>query len=137
MSTRVLLVPILLVSIAATGCVHRRYDHDHRPGDRSGVRRGHGPPPHAPAHGYRAKHRGIGLEFDSRRGVYVVLGFPGVYFYGGWYYRLALDRWLRSNRHDGPWKDARWGDVPYGLRGDRYPEKGKGKGKGKYKRKRR
>ena len=29
----------------------------------------HGPPPHAPAHGYRHKQHGVELVYDSGRGV--------------------------------------------------------------------
>jgi hypothetical protein len=116
------------------GCVHRHYDHDYDRGDRRpGAHRGHGPPPHAPAHGYRAKVRGYDLEFDARRGVYLVIGLPGVYWQGGWFFRLHRDRWVRAGDGQGPWHDARWGDVPIGLRGGKYhgPDKDRGKGKGK------
>jgi len=71
-----------------------------------------------------------------------VVGLPGVYWQHGWYYRPWRDRWQRSGTGDGPWHDARWGEIPIGLRGgkgkgpDHGPGhgpggKGKGRGKGK------
>lgn len=138
MSTRILLVPLALSMAFVTGCVHRHHDHDYD--RRPGAHRGHGPPPHAPAHGYRAKVRGYDLEFDGRRGVYFVIGLPGVYWHNGWFFRLHRDRWVRASDGRGPWHDARWGDVPIGLRGgkghghdkDRGKGKGKGRGQGRY-----
>ncbi|MFQ5585276.1 MAG: hypothetical protein ACE5GF_00390, partial [Thermodesulfobacteriota bacterium] len=42
----------------------------------------HGPPPHAPAHGYRHKHRhGVELMFDGGLGVYIAVGLSGIYFH--------------------------------------------------------
>ena len=59
-------------------------------------RGGHGPPPHAPAHGYRRKqqqayhHQGgdAKLAFDSDLGVYVVLDLPHHYYFDGVYLRI-------------------------------------------------
>ena len=49
-----------------------------------------GPPPHAPAHGYRHKNQdGIQLQFDNNLGVYIVITMPGVYFYNGFYMILG------------------------------------------------
>jgi len=113
------LAPILLSLTLSTGCVvHRHYDGDYgRGGPGPQANRGYGPPPHAPAHGYRAKQHGRDLEFDAHLGVYLVLGLPGVYWNDGWFYRRLRDRWQRCGDGDGPWHDARWGDIPIGLRG--------------------
>ena len=123
---------LILASSLAMGCVHRRYDGDDGPG------RGYGPPPHAPAHGYRHKYQDHDLEFDSHLGLYVVLGFPNLFWGDGWYHRRSGDRWQRSERWDGPWYDSRWDDIPPRLRGgdgkggkDKGPGKGKGKDKDK------
>jgi len=67
------------------------------------------------------------LAYDARLGVYAVIDLHGVYWHSGWFYRLVRDRWLRSGSWDGPWNDARWGDIPVGLRGG----KGKGRGQGR------
>lgn len=132
-----LLVAAAASALLLSACVRDPYRHRHPeppPPGHGGYH--HGPPPHAPAHGYRAKYRGHHLEFDGRRGVYLVVELPGVYWQAGWYYRLRRDRWQRSGDGDGPWHDARWGDIPIGLRGGAadVPGKGKGKGKGRGKR---
>ena len=64
---------------------------------------GYGPPPHAPAHGYRRKHHGHDLVFDTDLGVYIVMGLPGLYFIDGLYYRVSSDGWHYSVRPDGDW----------------------------------
>ena len=87
----------------------------------------HGPPPHAPAHGYRHKYQGVELVYDSGRGVYIVIGFPHHYHYKGHYYRLHEARWETGVHIDGPWKSVSEAALPPGLRAK---EKGKGKSKG-------
>ncbi len=90
--------------------------------------RGYGPPPHAPAHGYRHMHNGAVLVYDSRLNLYVVKGYPGVYFYNDRYYRRDKHRWLRSHRYDGPWELADPRHVPSGLRDrdeTRYRDRGR------------
>jgi len=122
------MAPLVLSRAFGTACVHRDHDRDHDRGDRRpGVHHGGGLPPHAPAHGHRAKLRGHDLEFDSRRGVYGVIGFPGIYWHAGWFFRLQHHRWVRASDGHGPWNDVRWGDVPYGLRGEKHHGKGRGK----------
>ena len=94
--------------------------------------RDHGPPPHAPAHGYRRKHRdNVVLVYDAGIGVYVVSGRPGYYYDGTYFYRPQGDVWLVSVSVDGPWQSAGHDHVPPGLRrknrdGD-HPGKGKGR----------
>ena len=103
MMKKILLLAVLLSPILASGCVHHHY---HEPGYSRG-----GPPPHAPAHGYRHKHYNHDLVFDSGLGVYLVLGRPDYYFWDNRYFRY----------HDGYWQfaadlDGRWyhddGHVP-------------------------
>jgi hypothetical protein len=91
-------------------------DHKHKPG----------PPPHAPAHGYRQKHHGMELIYDSGLGVYVVVDFPNHYYCKGHYYRLRGIQWEVCVHLDGPWKSVSEKLLPPGLRGK---EKGKGKSK--------
>jgi hypothetical protein len=95
--------------------------------------RGKGPPPHAPAHGYRRKFQqdGVTLELDTGRGVYVVVELEDVFFFEKRYYRCEDARWLASVRPDGGWVVIAIGDVPAGLR-DYKPHPGKGKGKKKH-----
>ncbi len=86
----------------------------------------HGPPPHAPAHGYRHKHQGVELVYDSGRGVYVVVDFPLHFYFKGNYYRYRETNWEVGVHVDGPWESVSEEALPRGLRA-----KGKGKGKSK------
>ena len=76
---------------------------------------GHGPPPWAPAQGYRRRHERayqsradtVDLVFDSALGVYIVVGIPNYYYWDGVYLRLDAGRWYRA-----PYLDARWAPCP-------------------------
>ncbi len=74
-----------------------------------------GPPPHAPAHGYRHKHGNVIIVYESSLGVYVVDGHPGIYFYDGSYYRARESYWQMSLQIRGPWKKIHEAKVPEGL----------------------
>lgn len=87
---------------------------------------GYGPPPHAPAHGYRHKQHGVELVYDSGRGVYVVVELPHHFYCKGRYFRLSGDRWEVGVQINGPWEAISEQSLPPGLRGK---EKGKGKPK--------
>ncbi len=78
----------------------------------------HGPPPHAPAHGYRHKHyRGHELEYDSGIGAYIVVNVPETYFGNDLYLRLSTDgSWMVSAVLEGGWRVAVGNEVPYKLR---------------------
>ena len=89
-----------------------------------------GPPPHAPAHGYRRKYQGVELVYDSVRGVYVVIDFPDHYYFKGHYYHLGEAQWEVGVSLDGPWKVISYDELPKGLR---IEKKGKGKVRGKSK----
>ena len=95
-------------------------------GGPSGRKRGHGPPPHAPAHGYRHKQHGVELVYDSGRGVYVVVELPNHFYFKGHYYRHRETQWEVGVHIDGPWELVSEKSLPPGLRGK---EKGKGKSK--------
>ncbi|MHC4166558.1 MAG: hypothetical protein ACYSWQ_06355 [Planctomycetota bacterium] len=84
---------------------------------RTGRRVGHGPPPHAPAHGHRHKHvHGVELVFDSGLGLYVVVGHPDHYYCDGHFYRLAGGVWQMSLRFDRGWAHTSGKPLPSGLR---------------------
>ena len=92
-----------------------------------------GPPPHAPAHGYRHKHhRGHELVYDSEINAYIVLNVPETYFGNNFYIRLSTDgRWIVSTALEGGWRVAVGNEVPYKLmeykeREKKKPKKGKG-----------
>lgn len=93
-------------ALFASGCLHV---HHGTPG------RGHGPPPHAPAHGARAHHAGHELVWDAGLGVHVVVGLPGIYFSDGHYLRRGHGGWERAAGPDGPWRAASPAAVPPGL----------------------
>jgi hypothetical protein len=77
----------------------------------------HGPPPHAPAHGYRHKHRhGTELVYDSSLGAYVVVNIIGVYYQNNLYMRLHDGHWEVSTKFNGPWRWARSREVPAKLK---------------------
>ncbi|NIV10784.1 MAG: hypothetical protein GWN62_05700 [Aliifodinibius sp.] len=95
----------------------------------------HGPPPHAPAHGYRTKtSEGIIIVYDSKLGVYAVVGLSSHYYNNGLYYRVNGDRWQASAKFYGSWQVIAEHKVPPGLRSGTKSKKshksGKKKGKG-------
>ena len=130
-----LVLALLLCHSILIGCATVKEAHPTQGREAKVKNRGHGPPPHAPAHGYRHKHAiQVELEFDSHMGVYVVLEIPGVYFHDGLYIRLSGGKWEVAAHFNGPWRKAKNKDIPSGLK------KGKGaaksrKGHGKSKKK--
>jgi len=85
------------------------------------------PPDHAPAHGYRAKHKepshpdqrplgGFEIVFDSERGISIAAGFPGVYVHAGEFYRQQNGIWQVSARADGGWKTVKAEATPDSVR---------------------
>jgi hypothetical protein len=106
----------VLIMTASLGCVH--VQHHRQLPSQATVRKSHaGPPPHAPAHGYRHKQHGVELVFDSGIGVYVVVGHPNHYHDGKRYYRLSGQSWQVSARLHGAWVTIASEKVPAGLRG--------------------
>jgi hypothetical protein len=106
-----MLTAVLVASTGALGgCFHH---HHHRPKSPDvHVRKG-GPPPHAPAHGYRHKHGdGIELVYDSEIGVYVVVGHSAHYHDGRHYFRWVDGEWMMSLQMDHGWIVASSRDVP-------------------------
>ena len=78
-----------------------------------------GPPPHAPAHGYRHKHKkdNVVLQYDAGLAVYVVSGYRDCYYDDGVYFRFSGGTWEMGARIDGPWKVAVVDrDLPSGLK---------------------
>jgi len=90
--------------------------------------RGHGPPPHAPAHGYRHHHQAATLAFDSKIGVYVVLGHPDHFYSEGRFLRVHAGSWQVSSGLGGPWSPCSPSSLPPGLR-KAHPHKAKGHGR--------
>ena len=118
---------VLTATSLLSGCnvvnVHEpEYEREHR---------GYGPPPHAPAHGYRHKHRDHTLEYDHDLGVYIVVGFVDHYFDDGLYYKYTKHGWYSSHDLNKDWHEYR-GDTPPGKL---YKKHGKGHAYGKDKHK--
>ncbi len=91
-----------------------------------------GPPPHAPAHGYRHKHHSHDLEYDSDLGIYVVIGLPDHYFIDGVYYKRTKHGWYSSHDVDKGWKEYKKDNLPGKLNKKYGHEKGHGKHKGNH-----
>jgi len=102
---------------------------------KSSEKHGQGPPPHAPAHGYRQKYQGVELVYDSGRGVYVVVEFPLHFYLKGSFYRFHESQWEISTDIKGPWKVIAGEELPAGLRAkekgksSEHPGRGVGTGK--------
>ena len=112
---------LVLACAVVFGCVHQH----HRVSFPSPVaksspaaRAKHGPPPHAPAHGYRHKHaaHGVQLVFNAELGVYGVSGHSGHYFSDDHYYRLKDGIWSVSLTLDSGWARVSEHKLPAGLR---------------------
>lgn len=107
---------LLALALFLPACVHHHHHHRSAPAKVTRVNRG-GPPPWAPAHGYRHKHHdGVELVFDAKLGVYVVLGHDHYFFHGDRFYRDHDGRWLVSAQFHGPWVSVAVTDLPSGLR---------------------
>lgn len=76
-----------------------------------------GPPPHAPAHGYRHKHENVVLVFQADLGVYLVDGHKGYYYHEGEFYRSHKGKWQASAHFNGPWKKVSESKLPKNLNG--------------------
>jgi len=77
----------------------------------------HGPPPHAPAHGYRAKHEKADLRYDSKLRCYEVVGHRDHYYQDGVYFRWTPNGWEASATISGEWGTVTIERVPDRLRG--------------------
>jgi len=77
---------------------------------------GKGPPPHAPAHGYRRKNRqGLEMTFDSNLGVYIMMNYSMHYYWDGRYYRKNKNQWESSKDINKKWKGIKKEQLPKGL----------------------
>jgi hypothetical protein len=122
---------LVLSIVALSACVAVGSDRAPASSPGPAASKRHGPPPHAPAHGYRAKTpQGVNIVFDTQLGVYVVVDLPDRYWLDDRFFRKASSGWTVSTSLDGPWKACATVDLPKGLQGG--PGKsGKAKGNGK------
>jgi hypothetical protein len=136
----ILLLMTFGLALGLTGCVDRA-SVQYGDGGKHGYKEG--PPPHAPAHGYRAKHHHHDLRYDAGLGVYVVLGYDDHFFLDDLYFRYRSGHWQASASLDDGWRDCDENRVPSNLRYNKRYKKAyrdyddqddQGhKGKGKYK----
>jgi hypothetical protein len=56
---------------------------------------------------------GYTVVYDSGPGAYTVAGVPGLYWWGGYYYRRHGDYWERSHHYRGPWVYRSAESVPF------------------------
>lgn len=131
-AARSVIIVSVAIATATLGCSSRTVVHTKRNPEVVVVKETKGgPPPHAPAHGYRQKHGrdNVVLQYDSGLAVYVVSGYRDCYFNDGVYFRLSSSTWEVSARIDGPWKVAVVDrDLPDGLK-KKYKSKYKTQGK--------
>lgn len=106
----VLGAPLLLAGLALAGC-----------GSGYAVNEGTvydgGPPPHAPAYGYRYHHPNdrVLLIYDPALAIYRVSGHPSYYFRNGTYYRLRSGSWYTAPHFRGHWTAVNYPSIPSGL----------------------
>jgi hypothetical protein len=76
-----------------------------------------GPPPHAPAHGYRHNHQGHDIAYDTKIGAYIVINIPDTYFHNNMYIRLSTDgRWMVSANLNNGWRVESGTEIPHRLK---------------------
>lgn len=125
----VLILVLLVTGVACTGTPAAQYAQTG-----PAKSRGHGPPPHAPAHGYRAKTQdGLELVYRSDYGVYEVVGRANYYYQDGVIYHQDSIGWIIGRSVDGPWTSVTEAQIPPGLRSDsrgNSASQGKSKAKG-------
>ena len=108
---------LIVVSLSLTSCSRtiRQKRTSQCPPATETVATKKGPPPHAPAHGYRHKHGNVILVYQSHLGVYAVDGYKKYYFHEGDFYRSRKGEWQVSIYLDGPWRKASELELPKGL----------------------
>ena len=113
MSIKLLAYPIIGASLAialASCSTHRTTVYSNAPPVMTG------PPPHAPAHGYRLHRQGVELLYDSSFGIYTVHRHPNHYYYDDHFYRCRESVWEVSVDIKGPWAKTTLDRLPSGLK---------------------
>ena len=143
MSNYRILLAIVVIAACTTSACSRKVVYKERGSNEPVVVHDHdddrnGPPPHAPAHGYRHKHQGddVVLVYDKHLDVYVVNGYRDCYYSAGQYFRFVDGSWEWSVSVSTGWKIvADYREVPSSLcskhgKGNSHGNKHKNKGKG-------
>jgi len=115
--TGIALAAIAASALAAQGCIVDPHHHHWGGATEPAVAKRAGPPPHAPAHGYRHKQHDrsgsqLSLRFDTDLGVYVVLGQPDHYWSNDRYFRWSGAHWEVSTELGHGWSIVVNGAVP-------------------------
>ncbi len=111
--TVLLALPIALL-MGCAGSTAVRYDsHPHY--EHSDVHYRSGPPPYAPAHGYRHHYHNHDMIYDSGIRAYIIVGLADYYYDNGYYFRYSNQRWQSSGRLDGGWNVTDEHRVPQRL----------------------
>jgi hypothetical protein len=77
--------------------------------------RGYGPPPYAPAHGYRTKIHGHNMLYDAHLGVYVLLDLHDHYYHNLVYYKYNKKNWYYRQHDKDKWRKYDKRKLPEGL----------------------
>ncbi len=108
-----LALPIALL-MGCVGSTAVRYDsHPHY--EHSDVYYRSGPPPYAPAHGYRHHYHNHDMIYDSGIRAYIIVGMPDYYYDNGFYFRYSNIGWQFSGSLDDGWKATDERRVPKTL----------------------
>jgi hypothetical protein len=108
-----LALPIALL-VGCVGSTAVRYDsHPHY--EHSDVYYRTGPPPHAPAHGYRHHYHNHDMIYDSGIRAYLIVGMPDYYYDNGFYFRYSNIGWQFSGSLNDGWKVTDERRVPRTL----------------------
>jgi hypothetical protein len=108
-----LALPIALL-VGCVGSTAVRYDsHPHY--EYSDVYYRTGPPPHAPAHGYRHHYHNHDMIYDSGIRAYIIVGMPDYYYDNGFYFRYSNIGWQFSGSLNDGWKVTDERRVPRTL----------------------
>ena len=108
---------LALLFLIVPGCSHRYHSRTHSSQTVVMPAKRHGPPPHAPAHGYRHKHAdGMQLRYDSGMQIYLVVDHDGYYYDDGFYFRYRSGSWEMAASFSGEWKIAAEKRLPKALR---------------------
>ena len=67
---------------------------------------------------------GVTVTYDYGPGAYTVIGTPGLYWWGGYYYRRHGRHWQWSRQYHGPWGYRPAARVPFAAHGRGYGRRG-------------
>ena len=115
----------LVLSSCSSGVRYKKTSHPTKSTEKVVTKKG--PPPHAPAHGYRHKHGSVVLVYKSELGIYTVDGHEGYYFHESAYYRSHKGKWQKSKDMKGPWKKVSDSNLPASLQSNQHAKAKKGK----------